>query len=413
MVTIAKGGIAVSQRPVGRSVCRTGIHAVRIVWSSLGSACLVMLIVMTMAFAQDTSSIVRIPGDYPLPTPHDRVVIPAPSGVQVHLDPAAFSIATMAIERHGPDLFLYTDDGREIILAGFFESYDPGSSVPGSSVIVGDVTLSAAMLAAMDVPQAETAAPAGGPTAGGGGEAFGLLQVVGWLVDRLAPISTAQAQQHTADDASATLPLFARLEAQLTIARESLVAQLTREFATYAGQMHEQVKRSEERGSTGRVDTAQARLLVLDARLEADDAELRRLLAIDRHQDIYGERLESAPLPVWPESLPDDLAAATAGLPPELLAEARRSWRIGKAAAEAVDLLEQLVGVATSIRDSYREQYEIGQRTLMDLQSAEKTLLEANIRLVQRRVEMLTAQAWRRAAHGNLTEADIKHPGWQ
>ena len=65
------------------------------------------------------------------------------------------------------------------------------------------------------------------------------------------------------------------------------------------------------------------------------------------------------------------------------------------------------------MRDAYRQQFEVAQRTLLDVEYAEKILFQTRVRLVQRQVDLLVAEAWLLAALGRLSPDHIKLPGWE
>lgn len=396
-----------------------------------------------LATGEATATVVNIPGDYPLPEAGARIAVPVPAGGEIHFDLEAFDPASAQALLEGADLVLRLANGGELILEGFFASVDPPAAIVLGDGLAISAELLLAQLAALEwegstteplpstdvdkvpippVPvtlaQAvdspdpiETAA--GGPTAAGGGEIFGLVQVVSWLVDRINIVSKSEAAEPLQLAQSGDLARFLQLEAQLLIAREAEIAKLAANYRDVTRTILAALKDRLAGGGGSRADVDQAEAIHLEAQLEVKEAEFRHALAIDAHQDAYGERLQTATLPVWQAEPPDDLAAITADLPPEQRAMARRYWRQARHASETLKLLETLVVVAEAVRDAYRQQFEVAQRTLLDVEYAEKTLFQARVRLVQRQVDLLTAEAWLLAAIGQLSPDHIKRPGWQ
>ncbi|MEE9246741.1 MAG: hypothetical protein V3U63_11135 [Gemmatimonadota bacterium] len=367
----------------------------------------------TLASSEAAAPVIRIPADHPLPGPGSRVVVPVPAGGQIHFDPEAFDPASAQVSLEGADLVLRLNSGGELVLEGFFASVDPSAAI-----VLGETTISAEVLllqiqALVDADSTPTLETAAGPTAGGGAELFGLLQVVSWLLDRLDLVSESQAAEPQQLAQSEDLARFAQLEAQLLIAREAEIVKLAAGYESVTAAILAELERWLASGRGSRADVEQARAFHLEAQLEVKEAEFRLTLAVDAHQDAYGERLETAAVPVWESAPPSDLAAITAELAVEQRALARGFWRRARHARETIKLLETLSAVAVNVRDAYRQQFEVAQRTLLDVEYAEKTLFQTHVRLVQRQVDLLVAEAWLLAALGRLSPDHIKHPGWQ
>ncbi len=406
-----------------------------------------------LASDEPAPPVIRVPGDYPLPGPGERVVIPVPVGGQVSFDLAVFDPGRAQVSADGADMVLRWEHGGELVLAGMFASLDPPALI-----VLGEATISAEMLLAQilalagthgppreggagpaadggdetavpaDVPLAQALALAAtgegpleteagaGPMAGGGGELAGLLQVVSWLLDRFDLVSETQAAelpQLAQNDASGSGSRFAQLKAQLLIARETEILELAKSYEALNRNILAALKERLAGGGGSQADVDQSRVTHLDAQLEVKAAEYRLALAIDAHQDAYGKRLVTAAVPVWERMPPDDLAAITAALPATQHALARRYLRQARHSREAVALLETLSQVALQVRDAYVQQFEVAQRTLLDVQYADKTLFQSRVRLVGQQIDLLIAEAWLLDALGQLPAEHIKQPGWQ
>lgn len=396
-----------------------------------------------LAAGEAAAPVVNIPGDYSLPAAEARVVVPVPAGGEIHFDLEAFDPASAQVSLEGADLVLRLESGGELVLEGFFASVDP----PAAIVLGDGLAISADVLLAQltalewsgstteplpstDVDKAPTPpAPvtlaqavdspdpmetaAGGPAAAGGGELFRLVQVVSWLLDRIDIVSKSEAAEPLQLAQTGDLARFLQLEAQLMITRETEIAKLAADYRDVTGMILAALKERLAAGGGSQADADQAEAIHLEAQLEVKEAEFRRILAVDAHQDAYGERLETTAIPVWQAEPPRNLATITAGLVPEQRALARRYWRQARHAGETLKLLETLEVVAEAVRNAYRQQFEVAQRTLLDVGYTEKTLFQTRVRLVQRQVDLLTAEAWLLAAMGQLSPDHIKRPGWQ
>lgn len=255
---------------------------------------------------------------------------------------------------------------------------------------------------------------AGGPSAaGGGGELFGLVPIISWLLDRLDFISETQAAEPEQMAALADTPLLAQLLAQFRIAREAAVLEAAMAYEAASAARLEDTQYRLEAGSGGRADLEQARAVHLEAQLEVKEAEYRRVLAIDAHQDEFDDRLLKAAYPDWRDEPPRGLEAIRAAVTPDLHNAARRYGRQQAFAEDTKQLLETLVAVALDVRDAYGQQFELGQRTLLEIAGAERVLFQTRVRLAQRNYDLKSAEAWLLSATGKLSPDYIRRPGWQ
>ena len=184
--------------------------------------------------------IIRIPADYPLPDPGARVIVPVPAGGHIHFDLKAFDPADAQVSLEGADLVLRMENGGELILEGFFASDDPQAAI-----VIGDMPAISAgvfltQLVVQDDPVSTLETAAGGPLAAGGGEFFGLVQVVSWLLDRLDPVSDSLAAEPQQLVQSGDLGRFAQMKAQLRIAREAELVRLAARYESITSIIVEQ-----------------------------------------------------------------------------------------------------------------------------------------------------------------------------
>ena len=357
----------------------------------------------------------RIPGDFPLPGGGERVTVPVPAGAEVQLVGEAADPAGWLPAVEGTDLLLQRSTGGTLVLKDFFsfEAQPATLSLADGVVITAPNLLDALVQAVASGDSSSLEMAAGQPAAGGGGELFGFVPIISWLLDRLDFISEGQAAEPEQTAARVESPLLEQLWAQLRIAREAEVLQVAKTFETV---MADIVASLEERlaGGGGSVaDLSQAKAVHLEAQLEVREAEYRHLLAIDAHQDAFGERLLNAAVPDWRDEPPRGFDAIRAAVPADRHAAARRYERQRDFAEETLKLLETLAAVATEVRDAYVEQFEVAQRTLLAVLGAERALFQTRVRLVQRQVELMNAEAWLLDATGKLKADYIRRPGWQ
>lgn len=287
-----------------------------------------------------------------------------------------------------------------------------GGDTPPPVLVIGDWRVASIGDALSAIATAAGEPAAGAPTAaGGGGEVFGLIQVVSWLLDRLGPVSSAQAAPAVA---VGTAGQFAQMKAQILIAREAEIAVLAKEHADTARSFLRDVRQMAESGRGTDADVNNTRVLLLQFELELRDAKFRLALAADAHENEFGERLESTLFPVWKSPPPTGLDAITRGLTGDQAKKlARTYWRQSRHARKTLDMVKTLVSVAQSLQRAYRQQFALGRRTVTDLASVQRLVFETRVQQVARLSDLRVAESWILAARGQLTPAYIKHPGRQ
>jgi adhesin transport system outer membrane protein len=88
----------------------------------------------------------------------------------------------------------------------------------------------------------------------------------------------------------------------------------------------------------------------------------------------------------------------------QLEEEMRLAWAALQATQRQMDFLQQQVEFSISTREAYEKQFNIGQRTLLDLLNTDNELYDARVSLVNAKTDNLYAQYRIVAAMGKLTE---------
>lgn len=337
------------------------------------------------------------------PGPGERRVVEVPPGSTISLADPAFDpgAATYAVD--GNNLVVNLANGGVLVLVGFF---DPGEAPSRLSVLDGPTVAADELLATAEMlPGLEDEVDvAAGPAAGG--EVFGAVSLVRWLLARLDVPGSAQAA--TFDDAEAgDRPVLAQVMAQLEIATGLERLRLIDTYRDRLEGLLDEARQLENAGRGDILDVRQAEIALLQAEIEHRDVRLALDLAVDAHEDRYGERLSNAVWPVWESAPPADLAEILAKVTPDQAAEARRMWRQMTHAGETLPLFDKVVELATRLRDGQAQRFEIGQIELGGLLSTEADHYLASSRRVERRHDRLVAEAWLLAATGGLHEGYV------
>lgn len=362
------------------------------------------------------------PGELALPKAGKRLEVDVPPGAQVMFVDRSFSPADVQLDPKGDDLEMVLKDGGILVLRGFLAEPPDGTKFASIELADGTVIPAQAFWAA-----AAPAEVAAGSSAAGGGEVFGLVRVVWWLLDRVDLVGKAEAAGASSDAttdgpgttsvAVAPAPgdgrVLDQVLAQMLIARDGEIAAAAAAFRENAHVLEADIKRRVQGGGASHVDVPFSESFSLNADLEQEEAAFALTLAVDAHQDRFGERLEKATYRPWPAAAPDDLAAISAQVGPERRAEARRQWRVMKFARKTLPMLEQLLTLALDVHDGYAQQFEVAQRTLAEVDSAVEAVYRVRVRLAERKHELKAAEAWLLAATGQLPESIILRPGWQ
>ena len=367
----------------------------------------------------------RIPADQPLLPTGQRLVVTARSGMTIFLQDPALAEAEQQIQEHS--LQLLTADGREIVIKDLLDAFEEAPRL-----FIGEQEVSLETLqVSLDVQRIQAALEAGkdlgdmleetaaGPS-GGGGEIFGMVQVISWFVDRLDVTAEAHAQETGGEAGAAPLPtggpvspVYEQLLAQIQIARD---AQIVAHASAYLGISEALLEIMTERAASGvgrALEMEQARAMHLQARLEVAEATFNHELAIDRHQDLYGERLQKSRMPDLTYAASASMRNDLSRLPAAIRTEGRRYWRQLGFATETLEMLQSLDVIVDKVVSMARKHFDIGRASFSELSGAIQLQLQVRVRLSQRNYELKQAQAWLQAAEGNLNGEILLHPGWQ
>lgn len=262
---------------------------------------------------------------------------------------------------------------------------------------------------ALNASEIETAA---GP--GGGGELFGAIPVFSWLLDRLDVIPDVQAQD-TPPSVTGADPILSQLLAQILIKREQDILAISLEHEAHTWKNFAQIDQRTKAGLGSHSDLLLAKNDKLTATLDVKNAEYRKILAVDAHQDRFNERLEMADYPVWKTAPPTDLGQLSARIGDDriLRAQARRHFRQRNFSLEALKLIDQMNDITVEIFDQYRQQFDLGRRTASELFGVQKMVLEIKIRRIRRLNDLMQTEANLQSIAGALTMDYVLHPGWQ
>ncbi|MCP5144397.1 MAG: hypothetical protein H6978_06205 [Gammaproteobacteria bacterium] len=346
----------------------------------------------------------RIPADQPLPAAGQRLVIPAREGMTISIDDPDAHLNRVDAITGGT--VLTTNNGGEIVIAGLLDTFDDDVHLILNDVEIPTVNLIALLIDNQPEPAA------GGAT--GGGEVFGMLQVINWFVDRMDFTARAQAAESGTSTAAGNgvSRLYEQLLAQMTIAREGEIVGHTQQFVTTATLLVQILQTGVDQGSISLADLTKARALVAQAQLEEMEARFALDLAIDHHQDRYSERLENSRLPDF-NYIAQPMRETLQSIPGTAQADGRRYWRQQKFAVESLDLLNSLHTMAEDIVLTTYNQFNIGRVSLDAYTGALQALFQVNVRIARRRYETKQAQAWLLDAQGKLADSMLLHPGWQ
>lgn len=378
----------------------------------------------TVRLAQATTEIHLVgarppgPGEQALPKTGERLVVDIPPGAIVKFVDSTFGPADVQVNPTGDDLEMAFNDGGVLVLRGFLA--EPPEGMDFATMELADGTVIPAL--AFQEMAAPTEAAAG--ASAGGGEVFGLVRVVWWLLDRVDLVGRAEAAEAKADEADGTASvtvapssaedrILDQVLAQMMIARDGDIAAAAADYHERTVALQAEIKQRADGGGAGHVDVMLAESVNLNAELEQAEADFAFTLAIDAHQDRFGERLETAAYRPWPSPPPADLAAVSDQVGSDRRAAARRHWRLMNFANKTLPMLERLQTMALDVREGYIQQFEVGQRSLTELQSAEEVVYRVRVRLAQRTYDLKTAEAWLLAVTGQLPASVILRPGWQ
>lgn len=362
-------------------------------------------------------AVINVPERHAPPTPGAPLIVKVPPGALVRLDPAQIDIENSTLSLDGGDLVIEREDGARLVLEDFFASVHPPAAlaIGDQTPLPADLILQQIALEQGQPNVDDLAADEIEPAAGAGDEIFGVVHVVSWLVDRLAPIADAEAAETSgaaAEDSGSPDPgnHFAQMRAQIVIAREAAIVALAGDYLQAARELAGETEKMLNGGAARPVDREQVRLFELEAEIEHRDARHRLALAADTHENDYGYRLESILFPVWAEPPPTGLEEITARLGSDRAAKARTRWRTAAHGRDTLQLVKTLVVVARAVREAYRQQHAIGQRSLGELIGVEQLFHQAEVQRIMRTADLRIAESWLLFALGQFDPAHIRRP---
>ncbi|MEJ2464713.1 MAG: hypothetical protein P8045_03285, partial [Candidatus Thiodiazotropha sp.] len=308
----------------------------------------------------------RVPTDQPLPPSGQRLVIPARSGMTIHLlDP---TLADAEQQFRDNSLLLLTADGHQVLIRDLLGSYEksPRLFLGKEEFNLEIQRIIAALESGQDVDKLLEGTAAG--VSGGGGEVFSMVQVISWFIDRLDVTAEAHADEGIgatpatpAPGNDAVTPVYAQLLAQMQIARDAEIEDHANAYSQIAEELLQQMTERASSGAGSLLELEQARAQQLQARLEVAEAAFTRKLSIDRHQDHYGERLQTSRLPTLTYAASSSMRDDLNRLPIEMQTEGRRYWRQLNFAIKTLQLLHSLADATDKVVDMARRRFMIGQ----------------------------------------------------
>lgn len=340
------------------------------------------------------------------PAAGETKVLRVPPGALVELDDPAFDPDHAHFEPDGDDLVIYLADGGVLVLEGMLadDAERTRLQVPNEPpVAVAELRTRGLMSVPLEMAA---------PPAGAGAEIFSAVSVLGWFIDRLSSSGAAEAGELDQSLAPDLSPTLGQVQDQLRIAWADARFERVNEHRELLRSMLGKVRALEGDGAATAPDVQAVQLALLQTRLAIEDAALELTLAIDRHQDAHDSRLTKAQFAKWQTEPPTSLDAVRQSLAAERRAEARRQFRRLHHARASLELIDELVPLAESLRDAQRRQFELGLIGVGPLVASEEVLLEAALARIDRQFDQSRAEAWLLDATGALDERYIARPGW-
>ncbi len=87
-----------------------------------------------------------------------------------------------------------------------------------------------------------------------------------------------------------------------------------------------------------------------------------------------------------------------------------QAWQGYQTAVAGLTAIRSQIDAAQSAYDGVRAEYQVGDRTTLDVLNAEQELLNAKVNLVKAQRDEIVAEYALKAATGTLTAADLKLP---
>jgi hypothetical protein len=342
----------------------------------------------------------------PVPAPGQRIEVIAQPGQEINLEGGEFVSATYLVTEGG--LLVLTDDGRMVYVADLVDAAN--SEQPPILRVAGGPAVAIDTLLANLQPIAEPAegdvvgrlsSPESGPVHW---QTFGLIM---WWLSQGLDFFATEAQ------AAAAQPVLAWVLAQIRIATNTQVLDLASDYVEYLSRIKDEAISLEKQGAGSVSDVKLTESALMGGLLAKHEAQLQYLLAVDKHQDEFGERLEAASFPSWSELPPSELDSILRTAPEAQRFETRRQWRHMSFARDALGLHRTEVRYLGETTEIFAQEYELGIRGLADLLFIRKLLFDAELEHVKNKSRLKAAEAWLLDISKKLDQAYVQHPGWE
>jgi len=329
----------------------------------------------------------------PPPAAGERLILSVSPGMRIRLADPVYVAATMTLD--GDDLVLTLPNQGVLVLRSFFQNSDNVEI----AMIDNDFAPAESW-----IPQLfANLEPAAGPST--------FVALLTWFADRFAiPEAAAATLNDPADPAD---PLLEQLLAQIEIARLSRILEHYREYLDETEKFLEVTRRLINEGVASGTDVSVAESWLAEAQIMLEDAALAHVLAVDRHQEAFKERLETAVFPDWKQEFPASLSDASAGVSEPLRNDVRRAWRQATVAQALAGRHDERVKATQAVVDGYRREFDIGQRSTAEILFMMRLLVTARVERENNLDRGHSARARLIALTGQLNKGLVQKPGFQ
>jgi hypothetical protein len=221
--------------------------------------------------------------------------------------------------------------------------------------------------------------------------------------------AAARSQQRIRAQHQARL-LLDQVAAQTALFRLARVLQVREDHHVSTLRIEDSITSLVRSGVRRAVDLEQAAASRVESEIALHAAAAGLQAGLTRYCERYGQslRLGDRFIPKWGPRWPATLEAALAAAPSADPGALRLAWLRVQRSLQALALHEQRVLSIEKVRDAYRQQFDIGQRSLSELVSAERALTEARIDMAVAQAEQAGAQADLMSFLGGLTADELR-----
>jgi hypothetical protein len=330
----------------------------------------------------------------PPPSAGEQLIVSVSPGMRIRLADPVYEGATLTAD--GDDLVVSLTDHGVLILRGFFFQ---NSDEPIEIGMLDSIFIPADSLFHLKLEAIE---PAAGPST--------FVALAMWFADRAIPEAAAATVTNSANPAD---PLLEQLLAQIEIARLSRVLEHYRHHLDGTESFRTQISRAVDNGYLDITDAKLAQSWLAEARILLEDTALAHLLAVDRHQERFKERLETAVFPDWKQEVPASLSDASAGVSEPLRNDVRRAWRQLTVAQALAGQHDERVKATQEVVNDYMEQWKIGQSGTAEVLFMMRLLATARVERENNLARGHSARARLIALTGSLNKNLVQKPGFQ